>query len=233
MMMRHLAEHILASYETRVQMVGALMRRATQWLEEFRRHQDEMAVKLRDHLARTESLRYRDFDRMMEQLWIGRRETEQKLIQAVERVQKEEEAVVAQMKSILAGDERPTVEDFQLRQESILTRQKERERELGGLLKNILWEQEELSAALRKLLAKGEQIKIKDFKAMISDLRAWRRYRDSEVARTLEECQKVREQVEAEWQKVMVTLRDLSPSAEDTSAAVALESQTREVATWL
>jgi hypothetical protein len=204
--MRHIIEDIIASYETRVKTVGAVMMRATKLLEEVRHGQEEMAVRLRVHLARAESLRYRDFDRMMEHIWLQRRETEKKVIQTVETFQREEEAVVAQMKRILAGEERPTPEDFRGLQENILARQKERERELRELLKNILLEQEELSVALRKLLSKGEQIRIKDFKAMISDLCAWRLYRDSDAARALEDCGKVREQVEAEWQKVMGTM---------------------------
>jgi len=201
--MRHLVEQIIASYERRVQMVGALMKRSTKWLEAFRREQEEMAVKLREHLARAESLRYRDFDRLMQQIWIERRETEKEVIQAVEDWQRDEEEIVAQMKRILAGDECPTPEDFRAMQDTILTRQKEREHELGELLKRILMEQEQLSAALTKLLAKGEQIRIKDFKAMLSHLSAWRRYRDSNMAWTLEECEKVRQQVEAEWQQVI------------------------------
>jgi len=204
--MRHVIEDIIASYETRVQMVGALMRHATTLLEEARREQEEMAVKLRAHLARAESLRYRDFDRLMEQIWIERRATEKKVLQMIEGFQREEEAVVTQMKQILAGAEHPTSEDFRMMQDNILTRQSEREHELSELLKHILLEQEQLSAAFRKMLAKGEHLRIKDFKAMLSDLMAWRRYRDSDIAWTLEECEKVRQQVEAEWQKVTVTM---------------------------
>jgi len=204
--MRHVIEDIIASYETRVQMVGALMRHATTLLEEARREQEEMAVKLRAHLARAESLRYRDFDRLMEQIWIERRATEKKVLQMIEGFQREEEAVVTQMKQILAGAEHPTSEDFRMMQDNILTRQSQREHELSELLKHILLEQEQLSAAFRKMLAKGEHLRIKDFKAMLSDLMAWRRYRDSDIAWTLEECEKVRQQVEAEWQKVTVTM---------------------------
>ena len=99
----------------------------------------------------------------------------------------------------------PTVADFMITKENLLTPQKAREREISTALKNFYLEQEELGSALKRLLSKGDGIRIRDFKKTIKGIQTYWGQRESEVTNVFEEFERVREEVEAEWQKTSGT----------------------------
>ena len=205
--LQYFVKAIIGSYETRVRTVDVLMRQTVQWLKNLQAEQEKMTLQLRDHLAKAVSLRKKDFDKMMEGIHRKAQNREKAMRRILERFQKEEEEMVAELKRILASENHLSPPDFRIIKQNILDRQKQREKEVGEILRSFHLDQEELLAALRRLLSKGKKIKIKDFKAMIKGLQAHHSYRESEVARVLEEIERISEQVDAAWQRVMLTAR--------------------------
>lgn len=201
--MQVLAQAIIDSYEMRVKIVSVLMRQTNKLLKDFHLEQAEMANELRDRLAQRECLRKKDFDVMMEGIRVQQREREREVDEMLENFRREEEEMIAGLREILVSAERTRLEDFQIIKDNILTRQKEREREVGKMLRNFHLEQEELRQGLRRLLEKGESVRIKDFKAMIKGIQVRQKERESEFDKMLEVFRQVCEEVDVEWQKLV------------------------------
>jgi len=202
--MQSVVDNILNSYEERVETVGRVMQGTMALLDRLSREQAEMALQLRDTLAKKESLRKRDFDYLLEDIVLRNLDKEKKVKeQVLENFQKEEEEMVARFRSILTGAEKIKLSEFRSLSNEILERLDRREKEAGDVLRSFHIEQEELAAGLRKLVEKGDQIKIKDFKTVTENLRARQLERESEVGNLLTDLANVREEVRLRWGKVL------------------------------
>jgi len=200
---------ILDSYEKRVESVGALMRQAIEVVKNSQQQQEEKVGELRNVLAKTESLRKKDFDRMMEEMWGQRRKRETEIHDTLESFLSEEKEIIDELSKKLVEAGRPMkMDDFTVLKERILNRQREREKKISAILKSFHLEQEELSTALRKLLLKGERVKIKDLKDMIRGLRAHRIYKESSIGKVLQELEMVDREVDTAWEMVMMSVQN-------------------------
>ena len=200
---------ILDSYAKRVESVGALMRQAIEVVKNSQQQQEEKAGELRNILSKTESLRKKDFDRMMEEMWGQRWKREKEIHDTLESFLSEEKEIIDELKKKLVEAGRPMkMDDFTVLKERILNRQREREKKISAILKSFHLEQEELSTALRKLLSKGERIKIKDLKDMIRGLRAHRIYKESSIGKVLQELEMVDREVDTAWEMVMMSVQN-------------------------
>lgn len=199
---------ILDSYEMRLESVGALMRQAIEVVKNSQRQQEEVAGELRNILAKTECLRKKDFDRMMEEMWGQRRKREKEIHDTLESFLREEKEIIDELRKKLVEAGRPMkMDDFTVLKERILNRQRKRERKVSAILKSFHLEQEELSTVLRKLLSKGERVKIKDLKDMIRGLRAHRIYKGSSIGKVLQELEMVDKEVDTAWEMVMMSVQ--------------------------
>jgi len=200
--LRALANGIIDSYEMRVKTVNGLMAQACHVITGFQTEIEEMIIQVRDNLARSESLRKTDFDRMMSDL-TERREVRKAEAEAVfRRFQAEEEEMIGRLRKIMVAGGRSNPEDMEIIREDILRRQKEREADIVRVLKRFQVEQEELKRALRRLLEKGESVKVRDFKHMLKALRAQQGNRENQVDRMLEDLDLIRDKVQSQWRAV-------------------------------
>ena len=204
--LRHLADSILDSYELRVLTVNALMKQAWGFLRDYRMEMEEMILQLRENLSRSESLRKRDFDRMIRDILERRQQKEVGAIRGIERFQEEESEMVRRLRTIIERGGSSSLEDVAAIKSDILKRQKEREKDIIKALKQFQLEQEELKTALRRLLSKGEKVRIKEFRLMLKGLRARQEQDDGRLGGILEDLESVRERVQARW-------RVLSPAS--------------------
>jgi Fe2+ transport system protein B len=203
--MRNLAQGLVDSYEMRVKTVSALMKETAELLKKFRVEQEEMVTELRNTLAKAESLRKKDFDSMMKGIQTQQMEREERVAHMVEKFQREQEEMVAELRRIVTESGCVKPERLANLKAAISVQERKREREVAQVLRDFHREQEELNTALRGLLSKGESVRIKDFKAVVKALEIQRKGRDSEVGKILEEFGRVCEEVSAKWRKVMVT----------------------------
>lgn len=200
---RYIADHILNSYETRVRVVGEMMKETTAVLKRLSEEQAEMALQLRDTLAKKESLRRRDFDSLLEDIVLRNVDKEKKVNKVLESFGKEQGDVIARLRNILTGNEKIKLSDFRALSKGILERLDRREKEVSDLLRSFHIEQEEVAASLRKLVEKGQEVRTKDFKAMIESLKLRRLERGGEVGQLLNTLGKVQDEVKLRWEKVL------------------------------
>lgn len=203
--MQALIESVIDSYELRVKMVGDLIRQAAEALKDFHIEQENLASELKNLLTKTESLRKKDFDKMMEKIWSRRKKKrEEEITQMIEKFQMEEKRILRELRKILDPSKPVRIDDLEVIKEEIMTRCKDREREVSNMLKKFHLEQEELCSALKKLLSKGERVRVKDLKAMIQEIQIQWIYREGEMGRLFEELEKVRdEMIDPVWQRVI------------------------------
>ncbi len=199
-------ESVIDSYEARVGTVGALMRQMVELLKRFDLEQEEKVMELRDLLAHAESLRRKDFDTLMAQIRARRREKEEKVAHALDSFLKEQEELVAWLRKVISDGD-ITLEEFKALSQSILTRQKGAQGDLGRMLRELHLEHEEMNIGLRRLLQRGERIRIEDFKAMIKAIQLRQEGRQDEVGRMLDELWGVDEEVVTRWHKVISSTR--------------------------
>ena len=198
--LKDLANSIIDSYEMRVKTVNDLMEQAYHFLEGFHAELQEMIVQLKENLAKSESLRRKDFDRMMSGLTARRSAREEEAEKVFQNFQEEEKEMIGRLRNVMVQGDRSNPDDMEIIKEDILSRQKERETGIVNALKRIQMEQEELKTALKKLLAKGETVKLKDFKLMLKSLKVQQGVRDNQVGRLLEDLDIARERVRNQWQ---------------------------------
>lgn len=201
--LRTLANSIIDSYEMRVRTVNGLMEQAFRFLRTFQMELEEMIIRLRDNLARGESLRKKDFERMMRDFAERRRFHQAEAEEVLARFQEEEMEMIERLRKITLSGSRSNIKDMEVIRDDILKRQKERETGLIQALKRIQVEQEELKAAIKQLLTRGEDVRIKDFKLMLKSLRAQQGARDTQLGRMLEDLDLARSKIESQWQAVV------------------------------
>jgi len=201
--LRALANSIIDSYELRVRTVSALINQAYQLLKSFETEIEDMIAGLRDNLAGVESLRKKDFDHMISDVIERRRQREEEAEQTLKRFREEEGEMISRLREIVLRGNSSSLEDnIKAIKEDIFKRQKEREKKIITTLQCFQIEQEELRVALKKLLSKGEGLKIKDLRIMLRSLRTRQSDRDAELIKMLEEFEVVRGKVQTQWQAV-------------------------------
>jgi hypothetical protein len=201
--LKTLANSIIDSYEGRVRTVNGLMEQAYGFLRSFQMELEEMIERLRDNLARGESLRKADFDRMMADLTESRLSHQLIAEDVLSRFQKEEMEMIDRLRKIVISGGRSNLKDMEVIRDDILRRQKERETGVIQALKRIQVEQEELKAAIKRLLSKGEDVKISDFRLMLKCLRIQQGAQDTQLDGMLEDLDLARINVQSQWQAVV------------------------------
>jgi len=199
---RELANSIIDSYEMRVSTVSTLMNQAYHFLNSFQTEFEDMIIRVRDNLAKAESLRKKDFDRMISDIIEGRRVNKEEARQGLKLFQEQEEEMISRLRKIILNGKGSSVEDINAIKDDISGRQKEREKSIIKALKCFQIEQEELKAALKNLLSKGGEVKLKDFRIMLKSLRAQQGDRDEDLIKMLDEFDVVRDKVQTQWQTV-------------------------------
>jgi len=200
--LRELANSIIDAYEMRVSTVSTLMNQAYHFIKDFQVELEDMIVRVRDNLAKAESLRKKDFDRMITDIIERRREKEEEAKQSLKLFQEQEEEMISRLRKIILDGKGSSLEDIKAIKDDISGRQKEREKNIIKALKCFQIEQEGLKTALKNLLSKGEGLKFKDFKIMLKSLKTQQSDRDAELINMLDEFDVVRDKVQTQWQTV-------------------------------
>lgn len=200
--LRQLAESIIDSYEGRVKTVCALMAQAHEVLVTYRSDLAAMVVEVRSNLAASRSLRRKDFDAMVGDVLDRHHRIETEAAGHLIRFRTEEEEVIERLRHIISNGCATPLEDVEFIREEILSRQKERELEVIGILKRFQVEQVELKIGLRKLLDKGDEVKVKDLKTMLKAIRAQQSETNQTLFAFLDDFDRMRCRVQGQWQQV-------------------------------
>ena len=230
--MREIVDNIMSSYETRIQSIGSIFDTTQQLLENFQdsffdtgREREEISAELRESLAKTKSLRRKDFDNMMQGVFPTQEEREKEvrnLLKSYLNEQKEMAHVLrenlAKFSDSLAKGEAQRVKEFQALIKEILAKQDERKNEVTSKLKEFQKQQQELAKRLKTLLAKGRELRIKDFKSMLKEFKTQHKERLShqierrkEVNKMLGTFKQERKEAAKNWQ--VGQIKDKTPEA--------------------
>jgi hypothetical protein len=183
--MRNTVDHIVSSYETRVQNIGTLFHTTHQILQGFqdsildtKEEREKLNVELREKFAKNKSLRRKDFDYMMEDIISGQNEREKEVRDLLNTYLNEQRAMARDLKEnlgkfreSLSEGEAQRGKEFQQMIKEILAKQVERKDEVISELKEFKKEQKILASRLKELLAKGRDLRIKDLKRMLNEFR--------------------------------------------------------------
>lgn len=157
------------------------------------------------------------YDRIVDRVAALKEETRQ----TVEEFKEEQNELRQKLKEKLAKGESLRKKDFDLLIKDIIEKRKQREQDVARMIEQFKKEEEEMAAGLRQLLDKGEDVRIKDFKKMLSKIRARQEerkpeveeltktasYIKGEVANMLENFKKEREETAAQWQKLAAVMQ--------------------------
>lgn len=178
-------EDILSSYESRLEKTANIFDTTRQLLQDFqetffsqRYERENMKTELRESLAKHGSLRKKDFDHMMQGIFLGQEEKEKEargLLNTYLNEQKEMAQALRErlreFKDSLVKGETERVKEFQAWIQEILARQDERKDEITSQLKEFQKQQEELAKKLKTLLGKERELRIKDIKDMLQEFK--------------------------------------------------------------
>jgi len=184
-------EIIISSYEARIQSVEAFFEATGQIFQDFqesllstRAEREKINGQLRESLARNGSLRKKDFDRMISVISSHLDECEQEVRRLSQKYLREQTKLVQQLrqglkdfKEALTKGQAQKVKELQELIKEILTKQDESKNEVTSKLKDFQQGQQQTYKMLRGLLAKGEELRIRDFKAMLAEFKKQRKER--------------------------------------------------------
>jgi hypothetical protein len=181
-------ENIISSYEARIQSIEAFFETTGQIFQGFqesllstRAEREKINNQLRESLAKNGSLRKKDFDGMMSVISSYLDQSEQEVRQLSHRYLREQTKLVQQLreslrnfKDALTEGQTEKVRELQTLIKEILTRQDESKIEVTSKLKEFQQGQQQTSEMLKDLLAKGEKLRIRDFKATLGEFKRQR-----------------------------------------------------------
>lgn len=191
---------VIDSYEKRVKTVLSFVRQAARLVEEKRRNTEEMALRLRENLARHNGLRKKDFNSLMQRALSGTNDAEIRVRELLAALESGEAEMVSALRKVVIGGEQSL---FQKVKNEMLPLQKEREKAAAMLIMLLRTEDEELRAALKILLSKGGGIRIRDFKNLIKVFGTYRAEETKDVRQVFETCRLAAEDAAARWQGLL------------------------------
>lgn len=176
-----LIDILFASYEERVSSIGAFLDTTFQVMQEaqnplsgMKEERERINLELRERLARVRSLRRKDFDRMMRELLSNQREQEEETRGMLDGYLKEQKAIAQVLRDSLtrvrdsaAADKVAAVNRLHEKLQETLVRQEQCRATMCEKLGEFQHRHEVLTMELKELLARGEELKIRDFKLML------------------------------------------------------------------
>ncbi|MFH1392342.1 MAG: hypothetical protein ABIG90_01490 [bacterium] len=167
-----IAKDIVASYKARIKVIGAIAEDTQRLLEEFKEKREQISRELKEALAKHESLRKKDFDKMMEDILITQEEREHKVKKMLADFHIEGMVVVRNLNDMLKKGEKLRLKDFkktlakikqeqEVRQKQTPSRIKQElktmQTEVHQMLENFKKEREKVAFEWKNLWSKKEQ----------------------------------------------------------------------------
>ena len=163
-----IAKDIVASYEARINVVRAIVEDTRKLLEDFRNRREKMSQELREALAQHESLRKKDFDKMMGDIMLLQSEREENVKNMLADFENQETQVLGGLKVMLQRGEKLRLKDFKKTLAKIKGEQEARQKEtperineevlrmrseVQSLLENFKKEREKVASGWKEMTA--------------------------------------------------------------------------------
>lgn len=189
----NILESVISSYEARIQSIGVFFETTGRIVQDFqdsllntRAEREKINSQLRESLARNASLRKKDFDRMMSIISSYVEQNEQEVRQLSRKYLGEQTKLVRQLREslrefrdALTEGRAEKVRELQTLIKEILSKQDENKNKVTSKLEQFQRGQRQTSKMLKGLLAKGEKLRIRDFKEMLAEFKKQRQKREA------------------------------------------------------
>lgn len=109
---KNLPAEIADFYDLLLEKVSALRSEARERIHQIKNEQEECSNKLRESLARGESLRKADFNKLMGEIIAKRKQREKEVAEILEQFQKEEEEIAQGLKKLFGNGQQVRLRDF-------------------------------------------------------------------------------------------------------------------------
>ena len=165
--LKDLAKDIIAAHDTRVKIVGEIIDDTHRMMANFKTKREQMAAELQKLLAKGESLRKKDFERMMADIIDTHAKREEGVREMLENFRQEEEMVAEKLRSLLTKGEEVRMRDFkkmmieikqgqekriQATNESVTDQLQRMQEEVHIMLDNFKTERQSVASAWHQML---------------------------------------------------------------------------------
>ncbi len=187
----NILDSVISSYETRIQSIGTFFEATSQIVQDFqdtllnsRAEREQISSQLRESLARNASLRKKDFDRMMGIISSYIDQSEQEIRELSRKYLDEQTKLMWRLREglqkfrdALADNREEKVRELQTLINDILCKQTKSKKKVTSKLKQFQRGHQRTSKMLAELLAKGEKLRMRDFKQTLAEFKKQRRER--------------------------------------------------------
>ncbi len=153
----NISQEIIGLYDRIVDRVASLREETKQKAEEFKKEQTELGEKLKDQLAKGESLRRKDFDLLIKDIIEKRKQRGKDVAGMIEQFKTEEEEMAKGLHQLLDKGEELRIKDFKGLLVKIRARQEERKPEVEELTKAASYIKEEVASMLENFKKEREK----------------------------------------------------------------------------
>lgn len=195
---KEILNDVVSSYETRIKLqnLQSIFDNTFQTIKDFQNsiintkyEIDKTNIELRENLAKKQSLRRKDFDSMMNGFLSSYEEKEENEIKNLLNIYFKEQEKISQclmenlikVKESIAKNDVNQVREFYGAIKKIVINQEQRKNEVIFKLKEFQKEQQEVMERLKGFLAKGEELRIGDFKEMLDGFKKQKADRKAEI----------------------------------------------------
>ena len=110
--LKDLTKNIIDSHETRTQIIQEITEDTQKLIENFKKQREEMSKELKEALAKSQSLRKKDFNKMMEEVLMVRSKREEEVEKMLAGFRKEQTEIVEKLRDLLSRGEHIKLADF-------------------------------------------------------------------------------------------------------------------------
>src|SRR4030042_2424146 len=103
---------IAVAYDARIKFIGEIIENTHKTIDDFQEQREYMSRDLKELLSRNESLRKKDFERMMADIILKQNEREMQVKKMLADFRQEEEEVAKKMRGLLDKGENARIKDF-------------------------------------------------------------------------------------------------------------------------
>jgi hypothetical protein len=171
----------ISSYEARLQSMESLLEPIQQTQESFletKQEQEKVNSQLRESLAKNNHLRKKDFDQMMQGI-VSIQDEKEKSARSLlaDHLDSQKEMtgilrdILSAVRNAIHGGDVGKVKEFQSIIKELLIQQEKKKEKVTLRLKEFQQEQVQIISRAKELLAKGEQLRVKDLKQMLMEFR--------------------------------------------------------------
>jgi len=217
--LKNFIDNTIFSYEARLQSIESILgpiHQTQRSLLETKQEQEKANTQLRESLSKNNHLRKKDFDQMMKSVFLTQDEKGEVAKGLLVNYLNEQKEMVYALKDNLAkvreclnngqGDK---IKEFQSVIKEKFSQVERRKEEVTAKLKELQEEQAKMLIQVKALLAKGNELRIKDFKEMLMEFRMQHKER---IVQKLERKKEVRNMLvdfrkrRKQWRRARVTL---------------------------